>query len=61
MTVALSTFSNSQFDSGAGPFKEALWVIASLLFFRLCPISISPLKRAVLRAFVAKIGVGVTG
>jgi putative colanic acid biosynthesis acetyltransferase WcaF len=59
MNVNLSTYRPSGFDRGAGPLKESAWLIVSLLLFRLCPVSLSPLKRAALRAFGAKIGRGV--
>src|SRR5712664_198944 len=59
MKVNLGGFSNSSFDRGAGAFKEALWLVASLILFRLCPFSLSPLKRAVLRGLGAQIGRGV--
>lgn len=55
----LAGFSSGKFDRGAGVFKESLWLLVSLLLFRLCPISLSALKRTVLRAFGAKIGRGV--
>lgn len=55
----LAGFSSGKFDRGAGAFKESLWLLVSLLLFRLCPISLSALKRTVLRAFGAKIGCGV--
>lgn len=47
------------FDRGAGPLKEAIWLITRLFLFRLCPFSFSALKRGVLRAFGAHIGRGV--
>lgn len=59
MTVDLSTYSSRDFQRGAGPLREALWLVVSLLLFRLCPFSFSALKCAVLRAFGARIGVGV--
>ncbi len=40
--------------------KEVLWLMVSLVLFRLCPVSFSSLKCMVLRAFGAKIGEGVT-
>lgn len=39
--------------------KEALWLLVNLFLFRLCPFSLSALKRCVLRAFGARIGTGV--
>jgi putative colanic acid biosynthesis acetyltransferase WcaF len=59
MSVDLSSYSSARFDRGAGKFREALWLVISLFLFRLCPFSLSPFKRAVLRAFGAKIGRGV--
>jgi putative colanic acid biosynthesis acetyltransferase WcaF len=59
MTVDLSSFSSARFDRGASRFHECLWLITSLLLFRLCPFSLSSLKCMVLRAFGAKIGRGV--
>ena len=40
--------------------KEGLWLVVSLILFRLCPFSFSALKRAVLRVFGASIGRNVT-
>lgn len=60
MRVTLSTYSTRNFDRGASRWREALWLLVSLFLFRLCPVSLSPLKRAVLRAFGAQIGAGVT-
>jgi putative colanic acid biosynthesis acetyltransferase WcaF len=59
MPVDLSSFSNPHFDRGASKFKETAWLVVSLLLFRLCPVSLSPLKRFVLRLFGAKVGTGV--
>ena len=56
----LSRYSPGNFDRGAGSFKEALWLIVSLLLFRLCPFSFSALKCAVLRLFGARVGHNVT-
>ena len=58
--VDLSRYSPGPFDRGAGQFKEGLWLVVSLISFRLCPFSCSALKRAVLRAFGAHIGRNVT-
>jgi putative colanic acid biosynthesis acetyltransferase WcaF len=58
--VDLSRYTVGEFDRGAGVVKEGLWLITSLLLFRLCPFSFSALKRAVLRAFGATIGANVT-
>jgi putative colanic acid biosynthesis acetyltransferase WcaF len=60
VNVDLSSYSATHFDRGAGRLKEALWLVVSLVLFRLCPFSFSALKRGVLRAFGARIGVGVT-
>lgn len=59
MKVDLASFSNPGFNRGAGAFKEALWSLVSLILFRLCPVSLSSIKRGVLRAFGARIGRGV--
>lgn len=59
MPVDLSTYSSKDFDRGAGKIREAIWLLVSLILFRLCPFSLSALKRMVLRAFGAKIGHGV--
>jgi putative colanic acid biosynthesis acetyltransferase WcaF len=59
MNVDLSKFSTGNFDRGAGPLKECLWILASSILFRLCPFKLSGLKCAVLRAFGAKVGRGV--
>jgi len=59
-TVDLSRYTTGEFDRGAGMAKEALWLVISLLLFRLCPFNFSGLKCAVLRAFGAKIGHNVT-
>lgn len=59
MQVDLSSFSTPQFDRGASRLKEALWIVVSLLLFRLCPFPFSSLKRSVLRLFGAKVGTGV--
>jgi putative colanic acid biosynthesis acetyltransferase WcaF len=58
--VDLSKYSTGAFQRGASPLKESLWVLVSLVLFRLCPFSVSPLKRKVLRAFGARIGNNVT-
>ncbi|MGA3266043.1 MAG: WcaF family extracellular polysaccharide biosynthesis acetyltransferase [Verrucomicrobiota bacterium] len=60
MPLDLSKYSTGSFNRGAGPIKEGLWLIASLLLFRLCPFSFSALKRVTLRAFGARIGRNVT-
>ena len=58
--VDLSGYRAAAFDRGAGVLKESLWLIVSLVLFRLCPFSLSPLKRTVLRAFGATVGRNVT-
>jgi putative colanic acid biosynthesis acetyltransferase WcaF len=58
--VDLSRYSPGDFDRGASKLKEVLWLLVSLVLFRLCPFSLSAMKRAVLRAFGARIGNGVT-
>jgi len=60
MPVDLSPYSVRDFDRGASKWREAAWLLVSLVLFRLCPFSLSALKRSVLRAFGARIGVGVT-
>jgi putative colanic acid biosynthesis acetyltransferase WcaF len=60
MPVDLSSYSSAHFDRGAGKGREFVWILVSLLLFRLCPFSLSPLKRTVLRAFGAKVGRNVT-
>jgi putative colanic acid biosynthesis acetyltransferase WcaF len=57
--VDLARYDRERFDRGAGRVKEALWLMTSLLFFRLCPLSLSALKCGLLRAFGARIGTGV--
>jgi putative colanic acid biosynthesis acetyltransferase WcaF len=59
MQVNLSQFTTGQFDRGAGPLKEGLWLAASLVLFRLCPLKLSALKCWVLRRFGARVGRGV--
>jgi putative colanic acid biosynthesis acetyltransferase WcaF len=60
LPVDLSSYSPGRFDRGAGVVKEGLWLVASLVLFRLCPFSFSALKCFVLRAFGAKVGKNVT-
>lgn len=57
--VDLSRYSSGSFDRGAGRGRELLWILVSLLLFRLCPLKLSALKVAVLRAFGAQVGRGV--
>lgn len=59
MPVDLSSYSSASFDRGAGKLREAVWLVVSLLLFRLCPFSFSALKCAVLRGFGARVGQGV--
>lgn len=59
MPVDLSSYSSAHFDRGAGRLREAIWLVVSLLLFRLCPLSFSSLKCGVLRAFGARVGQGV--
>ncbi len=60
LAVDLSRYTPGRFDRGAGVVKEGLWLVVSLILFRLCPFSFSALKRAVLRAFGANMGCHVT-
>jgi len=59
MRVDFSRYIPKGFDRGAGTFREGLWLMVSLVLFRLCPFSCSALKRLTLRAFGAKVGKGV--
>ena len=54
--VNLSRFSTGQFDRGAGPLKEAIWLLVSRLLFQFCPVSLSAIKCAVLRWIGASVG-----
>jgi putative colanic acid biosynthesis acetyltransferase WcaF len=58
--VDLSQYSPGTFDRGAGKIREALWLVVSLVLFRLCPFSLSAIKTAALRFFGAKVGKNVT-
>ena len=60
MNVDLSSYSAARFDRGASRARELIWLFVNLVVFRLCPLSLSPLKRVVLRAFGARIGRNVT-
>jgi putative colanic acid biosynthesis acetyltransferase WcaF len=60
MKVDLSSYSATHFDRGAGKGREFVWLLVSLVLFRLCPFSLSPLKRTVLRVFGARVGRNVT-
>lgn len=57
--VDLSVYKTIGFERGASVVKEGLWLVVSLLLFRLCPFKLSAVKCAVLRAFGARIGKGV--
>jgi len=57
--VDLSSFSTGDFDRGASRLKEFLWLLVSLVLFKLCPIKLSGFKCWVLRRFGAKVGRGV--
>ena len=59
MNVDLSKFSTGQFQRGAGPVRETVWIVTSLILFRICPFKFSAVKCFVLRLFGAKIGRGV--
>jgi putative colanic acid biosynthesis acetyltransferase WcaF len=60
LPVDLAHYTTGGFERGAGVVQEALWMVVSLILFRLCPFSFSNLKCFVLRAFGAKIGKNVT-
>lgn len=60
MPVDLSSYSSAHFDRGAGKVREIIWLLVSFFLFRLCPFSVSALKRMVLRVFGARIGNDVT-
>ncbi len=49
-----------RFDRGASAPKEGLWLLVSLVLFRLCPFKLSGLKCVVLRWFGARVGKSVT-
>jgi putative colanic acid biosynthesis acetyltransferase WcaF len=59
MKVDLSSYSTAGFDRGASSARELLWLLVSLMLFRLCPIKLSGLKCWTLRCFGARIGRGV--
>ncbi|HUW33883.1 MAG TPA: WcaF family extracellular polysaccharide biosynthesis acetyltransferase [Planctomycetota bacterium] len=54
--VELSRFDNRSFDRGASRLKEMLWLLVSLLVFRIPPICASGLKVKLLKAFGAHVG-----
>jgi putative colanic acid biosynthesis acetyltransferase WcaF len=57
--IQLSKFDNSTYSRGVSKWKEALWWVArSLVFAPWFPVP-SAIKVAVLRAFGAKVGMGV--
>jgi len=60
VNVDLSSYSPGRFDRGASKARELIWLFVNLVLFRLCPLSLSPLKRTMLRAFGARIGRNVT-
>jgi putative colanic acid biosynthesis acetyltransferase WcaF len=57
--VDLSGYTNVGFERGAGAVKEGLWMLVSLLLFRLCPLPLYGLKKSILRWFGAQVGEGV--
>lgn len=57
--VDLSVYKTVGFERGASIITEGLWVVVSLLLFRLCPFKLSACKRFVLRCFGATVGAGV--
>jgi len=57
--VDLSVYKTIGFERGASVLKEGLWLVVSLLLFRLCPLKMSGLKSLVLRWFGATVGEGV--
>src|SRR5882724_10869562 len=59
MKVNLAAYSSAHFDRGASRATEVIWMLTSFILFRLCPFSLSALKRAVLRVFGARVGRGV--
>jgi|SRR5208282_223861 len=59
LPVDLSKFSTGEFERGASPVKELVWLMVSLVLFRLCPLKLSAVKCHALRLFGARIGRGV--
>jgi putative colanic acid biosynthesis acetyltransferase WcaF len=60
MSVDLLSCSSTYFDRGASIARELIWLVVSLILFRFCPFSFSPLKRTVLRIFGTLVEIGVT-
>jgi putative colanic acid biosynthesis acetyltransferase WcaF len=57
--VNLKEFDTGGFDRGAGKLKEALWYITKMIFFLSSFPYPNSLKLSLLRAFGAKVGIGV--
>ena len=56
--VQLAHFRNEGFQRGRSAFTEALWLVVSAIFVQ-SPLPGSVLRKLLLRAFGAKIGIGV--
>ena len=54
--VDLARFSQRGFERGAGPIKEALWLLIRVTLFERYPGKAYGLKAALLRAFGARVG-----